>query len=211
MLFSLNSVLNCLHAVLNCVQATTLLLFNTSDRLSYQDIKSLLNLTDDDVTRLLHSLSCAKYKILKKEPDTETVSSTDTFEFNAMFTAKTRKIEVLPFLYPLNFTLLFSFYALKASYWNYVNLYCTNWSCSNIWNDPLSLIRLRFLWMISTCCWKCRSLSHPWRRRRCYKMSTQIGGIQLVLPLCVSWRAGKLWLSNSLWQTAWSFSTQCLR
>ena len=88
------------NAVLNCQQAIALLLFNTSDRLSYQDIKSHLNLTDEDVTRLLHSLSCAKYKILNKEPNTMTISSTDIFEFNAMFTSRMRKIEVLSFLYP---------------------------------------------------------------------------------------------------------------
>ncbi|KAJ8636597.1 hypothetical protein MRB53_010864 [Persea americana] len=75
-------------------QAIALLLFNTSDRLSYQGIKSHLNLTDEDVTRLLHSLSCAKYKILNKEPNTMTISSTDIFEFNAMFTSRMRKIEI---------------------------------------------------------------------------------------------------------------------
>ncbi|KAJ8636596.1 hypothetical protein MRB53_010863 [Persea americana] len=75
-------------------KAIVLLLFNTSDRLSYQDIKSHLNLTDEDVTRLLHSLSCAKYKILNKEPNTMTISSTDIFEFNAMFTSRMRKIEI---------------------------------------------------------------------------------------------------------------------
>ncbi|MCD7468037.1 Cullin-1 [Datura stramonium] len=35
-------------------------LFNASDRLSYSDIKSQLNLADDDLIRLLQSLSCAK-------------------------------------------------------------------------------------------------------------------------------------------------------
>ncbi|CAH1441220.1 unnamed protein product [Lactuca virosa] len=38
-------------------QAAALLLFNSADRLSYQEIKTLLNLSDDDVVRLLHSLS----------------------------------------------------------------------------------------------------------------------------------------------------------
>ncbi|GJX46542.1 putative reverse transcriptase domain-containing protein [Tanacetum coccineum] len=41
-------------------------------RLSSEDIKTQLNLSDDDVVRILHTLSCAKYKILIKEPDTNT-------------------------------------------------------------------------------------------------------------------------------------------
>lgn len=54
-----------------------------------------LNLTDDDVVRLLHSLSCAKYKILNKEPNTKNISPTDYFEFNSKFTDKMRRIKVL--------------------------------------------------------------------------------------------------------------------
>ena len=54
-----------------------------------------LNLSDDDVVRLLHSLSCAKYKILNKEPSTKTISPTDVFEFNSKFTDKMRRIKVL--------------------------------------------------------------------------------------------------------------------
>lgn len=81
------------------VQASALLLFNSSDRLSYSEIMTQLNLSDDDVVRLLHSLSCAKYKILNKEPNTKTISPTDHFEFNSKFTDKMRRIKVLePFL-----------------------------------------------------------------------------------------------------------------
>ncbi|CAI9765867.1 unnamed protein product [Fraxinus pennsylvanica] len=45
-------------------KAAAMLLFNASDRLSYQEIMTQSNLSDDDFIRLLHSLSCAKYKIL---------------------------------------------------------------------------------------------------------------------------------------------------
>lgn len=75
-------------------QASALLLFNSSDRLSYSDIMTQLNLSDEDVIRLLHSLSCAKYKILNKEPSTKTISPTDYFEFNSKFTDKMRRIKV---------------------------------------------------------------------------------------------------------------------
>ena len=79
-------------------QASALLLFNSSDRLSYSDIMTELNLTDDYVVRILHSLSCAKYKILTKVPNTKTISPTDYFEFNSKFTDKMRRIKVLSHL-----------------------------------------------------------------------------------------------------------------
>ncbi|KAI3508751.1 hypothetical protein L1887_23764 [Cichorium endivia] len=75
-------------------QASVLLLFNSSDRLSYQEIMTKLNSSHDDVVRLLHSLSCAKYKIILKEPNTKTISPTDYFEFNSKFTDKMRKIKI---------------------------------------------------------------------------------------------------------------------
>ena len=75
-------------------QAAVLLLFNASDRLSYSEIKTQLYLADDDLVRLLQSLSCAKYKILKKEPNTRSVSQNDFFEFNSKFTDRMRRIRV---------------------------------------------------------------------------------------------------------------------
>ncbi|XP_061349101.1 cullin-1 isoform X3 [Gastrolobium bilobum] len=80
--------------IVTTYQASALLLFNSSDRLSYSDIMTQLNLSDDDVIRLLHSLSCAKYKILNKEPNTKTISSSDYFEFNSKFTDKMRRIKI---------------------------------------------------------------------------------------------------------------------
>ncbi|KAJ8440631.1 hypothetical protein Cgig2_031048 [Carnegiea gigantea] len=83
-----------IELVLGTYQAATLLLFNTSDNLSYTEIGTTLNLADEDLTRVLQSLSCGKYKILNKEPKTKTVSSTDTFAFNASFTDKMRRIRI---------------------------------------------------------------------------------------------------------------------
>ncbi|CAL9136947.1 unnamed protein product [Musa textilis] len=77
-------------------QAAVLMLFNSADRLGYSEIKSQLGLTDDDVTGLLHSLSCARYKILNKEPDSQTISRTDCFEFNSEFTEKMKRIKIPP-------------------------------------------------------------------------------------------------------------------
>ncbi|XP_074345657.1 cullin-1-like [Apium graveolens] len=81
-----------LHVV--TYQAAGLLLFNDADKLSYSEVKTQLNLSDDDLVRVLQSLSCAKYKILKKTPTSNTLSSTDYFEFNSHFTDKMRRIKI---------------------------------------------------------------------------------------------------------------------
>ncbi|XP_009387509.1 cullin-1 [Musa acuminata AAA Group] len=83
-----------MELIVTTYQAATLLLFNASDRLSYSEIVTQLNLTDDDVVRLLHSLSCAKYKILNKEPNTKSISPNDVFEFNSKFSDKMRRIKI---------------------------------------------------------------------------------------------------------------------
>ncbi|KAG7028969.1 Cullin-1 [Cucurbita argyrosperma subsp. argyrosperma] len=83
-----------IELIVTTYQASALLLFNSSDRLSYSEIMTQLNLNDDDVVRLLHSLSCAKYKILNKEPSTKTISPSDHFEFNTKFTDKMRRIKI---------------------------------------------------------------------------------------------------------------------
>ncbi|XP_076950361.1 cullin-1-like [Bidens hawaiensis] len=83
-----------IELVLGTYQAAALLLFNGSDRLSYSEVKAQLNLADEDVTRLLQSLACAKYKILIKEPHSRTVSETDHFQFNPKFTDRMRRIRV---------------------------------------------------------------------------------------------------------------------
>ncbi|KAF8038210.1 hypothetical protein BT93_B0921 [Corymbia citriodora subsp. variegata] len=83
-----------MELIVTTYQASALLLFNSSDKLSYSEIMTQLNLTDDDVVRLLHSLSCAKYKILNKEPNTKSIAPTDHFEFNFKFTDKMRRIKI---------------------------------------------------------------------------------------------------------------------
>ncbi|TVU20870.1 hypothetical protein EJB05_30471 [Eragrostis curvula] len=83
-----------IELIVTTYQAALLLLFNDSDRLSYSEIVTQLKLTDDDTVRVLHSLSCAKYKILNKEPSNRTISPSDVFEFNSKFTDKMRRIKV---------------------------------------------------------------------------------------------------------------------
>ncbi|CAN1834125.1 CUL1 [Linum perenne] len=83
-----------IEMVVSTYQAAILLLFNTSDRLSYSEIMTQSNLGHEDLVRLLHSLSCAKYKILIKTPSTKTVAQTDYFEFNPKFTDRMRRIKI---------------------------------------------------------------------------------------------------------------------
>ncbi|PNT70498.1 hypothetical protein BRADI_2g12970v3 [Brachypodium distachyon] len=83
-----------IELIVTTYQAALLLLFNGADRLSYSEIVTQLNLPDDDALRLLHSLSCAKYKILNKEPLNRTISPNDIFLFNHKFTDKMRRIKV---------------------------------------------------------------------------------------------------------------------
>jgi cullin 1 len=61
-------------------------LFNDSDApIALKDIKSALNVDDDVVKRVMHSLACGKYQLLLKSPASRGVSSTDTFAFNGAF------------------------------------------------------------------------------------------------------------------------------
>ncbi|KAL8031552.1 hypothetical protein ABFX02_13G033600 [Erythranthe guttata] len=83
-----------IELVVGTYQGAVLLLFNDAQRLSYSDIKTQLNFEDDDLMRVLHSLSCSKYKILKKDPDSKFVSPNDYFEFNSKFTDKMRRIRI---------------------------------------------------------------------------------------------------------------------
>lgn len=80
--------------VVSTFQAACLLLFNGAEKLTYEEVRERLNLPDEDVTRSLHSLSCAKYKILSKTPDDKTVGPGDVFAFNNKFTDRLRRIKV---------------------------------------------------------------------------------------------------------------------
>ncbi len=80
--------------MLSTLQAALLLLFNEAEVLTHSEVQERLNLPEEDVTRLLHSLSCAKYKLLLKEPAGRTISKTDKFSFNADFTDRMKRIKV---------------------------------------------------------------------------------------------------------------------
>ena len=64
--------------------------------LPWVQIQERLRVSDEDVSRMLHSLSCAKYKILLKEPEGRTISKTDKFKFNKAFVDRMARIKVRP-------------------------------------------------------------------------------------------------------------------
>lgn len=83
--------------VVSGFQALVLLLFNdTSDtqKLSYADIKAATALPDNELTRTLQSLACAKYRVLTKHPKGRDVNQTDHFTFNTSFTDSKLRIKI---------------------------------------------------------------------------------------------------------------------
>lgn len=83
-----------IELIVSTFQAACLLLFNGTESLSFAEVKERLNLPDEDVMRLLHSLSCSKYKILTKTGDAKVINSADVFNFNNKFTDRGRRIKV---------------------------------------------------------------------------------------------------------------------
>lgn len=80
------------------LQAMVLLMFHNvpySTPLTYAELKNNINLPDEALKRILHSLACGKFKVLKKSgaPGKVNVES-DTFIGNDKFTNKSRKFRI---------------------------------------------------------------------------------------------------------------------
>jgi cullin 3 len=71
-----------------------LLLFNTNDTLTWEDIKSMTQIADQDLKRTLQSLACAKYKILNKSSKGRDILTNDEFSFNSDFTSNMARIKI---------------------------------------------------------------------------------------------------------------------
>ena len=59
-----------------------------------KEIKTAINIPDNELSRNLQSLACAKYKILKKHPPGRDVNREDSFSFNYGFTSSLQKIKI---------------------------------------------------------------------------------------------------------------------
>jgi cullin 1 len=74
---------------LSTLQAAALLAFNSPGQdcvsVSYNELSGALQLPEEALKRVLHSLACGKYKILKKDGPSNAIKSSDVFTANTKF------------------------------------------------------------------------------------------------------------------------------
>ncbi|XP_010552580.1 PREDICTED: cullin-3B-like [Tarenaya hassleriana] len=76
-------------------QMCVLVLFNSSDRLSYKEIEQATEIPAPDLKRCLQSLACVKGKnVLRKEPMSKDIAENDAFVVNDKFTSKFYKVKI---------------------------------------------------------------------------------------------------------------------
>ncbi|KAL5002210.1 hypothetical protein BDV10DRAFT_191784 [Aspergillus recurvatus] len=83
--------------VVSSFQAIVLLLFNElpeGETLNYRQIQEATTLSDQELTRTLQSLACAKYRVLTKKPKGRDVSPTDEFTYNISFADPKFRIKI---------------------------------------------------------------------------------------------------------------------
>ena len=78
------------------IQAVVLKVFDDNAKdFTFEEIKELSGLDDvEALKRVLHSLSCQKFKILLKKPESRSVAVTDTFRSNKEFKNQLKKFRV---------------------------------------------------------------------------------------------------------------------
>merc|ERR1712037_354999 len=76
------------------LQAVALDAFNDGNTLTFQDLADVLNLDDDILMPLMHSLSCCKHKVIRKIPANTKIHKTDRFVANSRFISNNRKIRI---------------------------------------------------------------------------------------------------------------------
>lgn len=77
-------------------QMGILLLFNTRERLSFEEIKSETDIPDKDVLPAMLSLACGKLaqRILHKEPKNKDIGPEDVFYVNESFSSKLHRVKI---------------------------------------------------------------------------------------------------------------------
>jgi len=76
------------------LQAVALSVLNDGKKYTFGELAQKLNLEDDILKPLMHSLSCGKYKVVLKSPASNKINSTDTFISNSRFSCNMRKIRI---------------------------------------------------------------------------------------------------------------------
>ncbi|KAF3777264.1 Cullin-4 [Nymphaea thermarum] len=75
-------------------QTVVLMLFNNTQKLSFQSIKDSTGIEDKELRRTLQSLACGKVRVLQKLPRGRDVEDEDSFVFNEEFSAPLYRIKV---------------------------------------------------------------------------------------------------------------------
>lgn len=75
-------------------QTVVLLLFNTTDQITYKDIQENTNLKETELKRTLQSLACGKIRVLYKVPKGKNVNDTDHFCVRKDFTNKLFRVKI---------------------------------------------------------------------------------------------------------------------
>mmetsp|Transcript_16886 Transcript_16886/g.32946 ORF Transcript_16886/g.32946 Transcript_16886/m.32946 type:complete len:759 (+) Transcript_16886:693-2969(+) len=79
------------------LQACALLHFNSipeGEYVVFTDFVTYLNVEEEVAKRILHSLSCAKHRVLEKDPMSKSIARTDKFRFNSNFSSPMRKLRL---------------------------------------------------------------------------------------------------------------------
>jgi len=81
--------------VVTTLQALALTHFSTLDgQLSFEEFRDRLNLDNEVSKKVLHSLSCGKFKVLSKSSSGNRISNSDSFAPNRNFSNKLRKFRI---------------------------------------------------------------------------------------------------------------------
>lgn len=81
------------------LQAVAILAFNQAsggamEAEGFESVRERLNLPEETLKRVLHSLCCGKYKVLEKDPKSSTIKPTDTFKAAPKFSCKMHKVRI---------------------------------------------------------------------------------------------------------------------
>ena len=82
------------------LQAVALLAFNqanggaTMEAEGFESVRERLNLPEETLKRVLHSLCCGKVKVIEKDPKSSSVKPTDTFKAAPKFSSKMHKVRI---------------------------------------------------------------------------------------------------------------------
>lgn len=81
------------------LQAVAIVAFNKEGKEqgvfeSFESLRERLNLPEETLKRVLHSLSCAKNKVIEKDPKSSNIKPTDMFRAAPAFSSKVRSIRI---------------------------------------------------------------------------------------------------------------------